>query len=202
LLGHAPKSVREVNKRKLSGLKGPKHIGLTIFRHTAIDPRTLRFSFVRNPYDRLVSCWTDKFRDTPLIPTYPTIDSYLAWRRENDRSFPEGIDRTLSFDQFITFATATAQERVNAHWHLQDKLLDVPGIKLDLVGKVESFAADFSRVLDHVEADDALRSQATRPINISHHKRQSDYYTSEIADRVYRAYERDFDRFEYARALS
>ena len=199
--GRSPRSAWEANKRGLSGLKGPKHVGIKVFQRVATDPTTLRFSFVRNPYDRLVSCWTNKFRDVPLVSTNPTIRSYLMWRQENDRSLPEGIDRTLRFSDFVNFATATALTRVDAHWQLQDDLLSMPGITLDLVGKVENFANDFRRVLDHAGVEEPLLSEAIRPLNASDHEGWSTYYTRELADRVYQAYERDFDRFEYPRML-
>ena len=90
---------------------------------------------------------------------------------------PEGPTNTLSFDEFVNFATMTAQDRVDAHWHLQAGLLDMPGIELNLIGKVESFEQDFRRVLDHVQANDALRADVTKPANASDHVDWRSYYT-------------------------
>ena len=201
LLGRTLRSDWEAHKRKLSGLKSPKRVGLTVFHRLATDPRALRFAFVRNPYARLVSCWLNKFREVPLIPAKPSVDSYLAWRQQNDPSLPEGPTNTLSFDEFINFATMTAQDRVDAHWHLQTGLLEMPGIELNLVGKVESFERDFMRVLDHVQASDALRADAIKPVNVSDLVDWRSYYTNELANRVHKAYELDFDRFQYSRKL-
>jgi hypothetical protein len=101
----------------------------------------------------------------------------------------------------VKFAAATANHRLDAHWHLQDDLLNMPGIKLDLIGKVESFDEDFARVLDHVGAGDRVRQASHIYLNSSQHRPWRDYYSSRLADIVYRAYERDFDRFEYARDI-
>jgi hypothetical protein len=201
LLGRFLTSEWEANNRKWSGLKSPKQVGLTVFRRIATDPDALRFTFVRNPYARLVSCWISKFRNKPLIPVYPSVDSYLAWRQESDPSLPEGATHTLSFEAFVNFATITARDRIDGHWHLQANLTDMPGIALDLVGKVESFKEDFMRVLDHVQANDALRVDAVKPVNLSDDVYWPNYYTNELANRVYKAYELDFDRFQYAREL-
>jgi hypothetical protein len=76
-----------------------------------------------------------------------------------------------------------------------------PGIKLDFVGKVESFQKDFVRVLDHIGASDALRRDATLPVNESHCDDWRNYYTSELADRIYQAYECDFDFLGYPRSF-
>lgn len=197
LLGRTVNSEWEANRRALSGLKSPKRVGLSVFHHIATDPQSLRFAFVRNPYARLVSCWLNKFCDIPLIAANPSVRSYLAWREHNDLSLPEGPTSTLSFDRFIDFATTTAKERVDAHWHLQAGLLDMPGIDLNLIGRVEYFARDFMRVLDHAQASDTLRADAIKPVNPSANGNWQNYYTSRLAERVYKTYEIDFDWFEY-----
>ena len=96
----------------------------------------------------------------------------------------------------------TAQDRVDAHWNLQAGLIDMPGIELNLIGKVESFERDFMRVLGHVQANDALRANATIPANASYQFDWRSYYTNKLANRVYKAYELDFDRFQYPRRLT
>jgi hypothetical protein len=201
LLGRSLKSEWEAHKRKLSGLKSPKRVGLTVFHRVATDPRTLRFAFVRNPYQRLLSCWLNRFRDVQLIPANPSVSSYLLWRQQNDRSFPAGPKITLSFGQFVNFAAMTARDRVDAHWHRQAGLLDLPGLELNLVGKVESFEKDFMHVLDHVQANDVLRDAAILPVNASDNVDLANYYTNELTSRVYKAYELDFERFQYPRKL-
>ena len=202
LLGRTVRSEWEAHKRKLSGLKSPKRVGLTVFHRLAADPLALRFAFVRNPYARLVSCWLNKFCEVPLIAANPSIDSYLGWRQQNDQSFPAGPTKTLSFNEFANFATITAHDRVDAHWHYQTGLLAMPGIELNLVGKVESFSWDFMRVLDHVQANDALRADAVKAANASGNSDWRSYYTTELANRVYKAYESDFDLFQYPRILT
>jgi len=162
---------------------------------------TFRFSFVRNPYARVVSCWADKFADKPLVDGDFFIDSYLAVRRQIDAKLPAGADRTLSFPEFAVFAAATARARHDIHLQAQDDILSMPGIALDLIGKVETFDADFVRVLDYLGASDEVRREAAIAVNESHHNDWPTYYTQELADRIYRAFERDFDRFGYTRAI-
>jgi hypothetical protein len=74
-------------------------------------------------------------------------------------------------------------------------------IELNFIGKVEAFRSDFARALDHLGVGDAVRKDAAVPANASAHDVWSDYYTAELADRIYRAYECDFDRFGYPRSL-
>jgi hypothetical protein len=171
------------------------------FFRLATGSDTLRFSFVRNPYARIVSCWADKFAGKPLIGGDVFIDPYLALRSEIDADLPAGADRTLSFPEFAAFAAATARTGHEVHLQTQEDILSLPGIALDMIGKVETFDADFVRVLDYVNASDAIRREAAVALNESHHDDWPSYYTPELADLIYRAYECDFDRFGYARAI-
>jgi hypothetical protein len=199
--GGKAKSFERIHKRRYSGLKSPSQVGLSTLYRIVSDARTLRFSFVRNPYERLVSAWADKFCERPLVPGNSFIDKYLRHRQELDSSLPHGPDRTLSFADFVTFATATANRRIDAHWQLQHDLLDMPGIKLDLVGKVETFGADFERVLDHLGLYCVRAPMRIAPQHQSRHQPWQQYYTPVLADRVCRAYERDFDCLGYPRAI-
>jgi hypothetical protein len=202
LLGRYIQSSEEAYTRQQSGLRNPKGVGVSAFWRVATDPGTLRFSFVRNPYARLVSLWAHQFRNKPLVPGLSSINSYLASCGRVDPSLPKGADRVISFKEFVAFVSATAHERIDAHWTQQVAIIDMPGITLDLVGKVETFAHDFSRVLDHVHADPVLRFQSVLPFNASDHDDWRAYYTADLANMVYGAYEPDFDRFQYPRAFS
>jgi len=195
-------SLKPSRRSRYRGPHGPRSMTKGAFFRLATDADTLRFSFVRNPYARVVSCWADKFRGKPLVPGDPLINAYLAVRRDLAAGLPAGADHSLPFPAFVLFAEAAAQRRYDIHVQAQDDILSVPGIRLDLTGKVESFAQDFALVLDHVGASDAVRREALIPMNESRHDPWSAYYTAELADRIYRAYERDFDRFRYPRAIA
>ena len=127
---------------------------------------------------------------------------HLARRQDIAPELPAGPDRTLTFAEFVVFLAAVATSRCDIHFQTQDDILSMPGIALDFVGKVETFAQDFARVLEHLGASETLRHEATLPMNESHHDHWASYYTHELADRIYRAYECDFDRFAYPRAYT
>ena len=199
--GRFSRSLKPSRRSNYRGPYGPRNITVGSFFRLATSPDTLRFSFVRNPYARVVSCWADKFAGKPLIGGDFFVDAYLATRQAIDANLPVGADRTLSFAELVAFAAATAKARHDIHLQAQDDILSIPGIELDLIGKVETFDADFVRVLDHLDASDEIRREAAIAVNESHHEDWPLYYTHELADRIYRAYERDFDRFNYPRAI-
>ena len=202
VVGQFSRSLKGSRRSQYRGPYGLRNMTIGSFFRLATSSDTLRFSFVRNPYARVVSCWAHKFADRPLVRGDSFIDAYLAIRQEIDANLPAGADRTLSFAEFVVFAAATAKARHDIHLQAQDDILSMPGIELGLIGKVETFDADFVRVLDHLAASDAIRRDAAIVINESHHADWPTYYTLELADRIYRAYECDFDRFGYARAIS
>lgn len=201
LHGRAAVAPTKIHNRRHTGLPSPSHIGISNFYRLVNSPGTLRFAFVRNPYARLVSAWADKFQNKPLVAGDSFIELYLAHRAATDPALPCGPDKTLSFAQFVDFAIATAHSRVDAHWHSQADLLDMPGIALDFVGKVECFGRDFERVLQHVDAGPRLR-YAIGVRNGSRHLPWPDYYSDSLAARVYRTYQRDFDSFGYVRQMT
>lgn len=199
--GRFSRSLKASRRSNYRGPYGPRNTTVDSFFRLATNPDTLRFSFVRNPYARLVSCWADKFASKPLVGGDHFVDAYLAARREVDGKLPAGADRTLSFADFVAFAETVVKDCHDTHLRPQDDILTMPGITLDFVGTVENFDTDFARVLDFARASAEIRREAAVAINESHHDDWPDYYTRDLADRVYRAYERDFDRFGYARAI-
>lgn len=182
-------------------------IDLRSFYRLATDDRTFRFAFVRNPYERLVSAWASKFQNRPLVPgkwfrrATPEMDRYLAERHKIDQRLPAGPQHTLSFDDFVTYAETVANRHVDDHLTPQTALLTLPGISVDFIGRIESFTDDIAVLFDHTGAGPSTRAGASARINESRHVKCVDYFSPELAKRVYRAYQQDFDQFGYARAL-
>ena len=157
--------------------QGLRSIGVRSFYHLATSPTSFRFTFVRNPYARLLSYWASRFENEPLVPGQTEVDDYLARRGQMDWALPVGADKTLSFEDFVTFAAASANSRQNQHLQLQDDILSVPGISLDFIGRMESFNADFTYVLDRLGASEQVRREALVPVHSSRHRHWSEYYT-------------------------
>jgi hypothetical protein len=199
--GRFSRSLKPRRRTMYRGPYGPRNFPIGLFYQVATAPDVMRFSFVRNPYARVVSCWADKFAGKPLIGGDRFIDAYLSVCQQIDPQLPIGAERTLSFPQFTVFTAATSKIRHDIHMQTQDDILSMPGIELNLIGKVENFDADFVPILDYLNASEDVRREASTPLNESHHDDWPSYYTPELADRIYRAYEPDFDRFGYVRAI-
>ncbi len=200
--GRYSRSLKPSRRLKHRGPYGPRNMTVGSFHRLATDAATFKLSFVRNPYARIVSCWADKFAHKPLVAGDSFIDAYLAVRREIDAALPHGANATLSFADFVAFVVCAGEAYKDGHLRPQANILAIPGLDLDFIGRVELFDTDFARVLDHLHACERIRGEALASINKSSHGDWPAYYTPELAGRIYRAYETDFDRFAYAKALA
>jgi hypothetical protein len=160
-------SLELLYNRRCTGIRSPRLAGFSVFHRLAKSAKALRFTFVRNPYARLVSTWSDRFQGRRLIEGKASIDAYRAHRAAISRSLPDRPDQTLSFPEFVEFATATVDQRIDIHWQLQDDFATVPGLPLSLIGKVESFQTDFARVLDHIGVTNETRAPASAWVALS-----------------------------------
>lgn len=84
-----------------------------------------KFAFVRNPWDRLVSCWHDKGINHNLFDIR---------------------DKGLGFEDFIDhIAEKVDLESGNIHLRLQSRLIDLN--QIDFLGRFENFEKDLNRVM-------------------------------------------------------
>lgn len=140
-----------------------------------------RFTFVRNPWTRLYSCYLAKIRT-----------------KSNRNLRHLGLDQCRSFEDFALRVCDIPDERADPHFASQSHLLSYRGKFLaDEVYHFESYIEDWRRVRHRIEA------QAGIPLKeIPHYYRMSseDYlhvYSDDLADRVGRRYRGDCERFGY-----
>jgi len=192
--GARPPDEHVLHKRRCSGLMSPSLAGFDVFHDMAKSSETLRFTFVRNPYARLVSAWANKIDGKPLRRGDPYVDLYLD---NSPHPRQSASILSLSFEAFVHFVRETVEEIPDPHWNRQVAHTSVPGLELDLIGRVESFDSDFTTVLQH-----ARKSSIKIPrLNESRLSGWANYYSTELANIVYRLYEEDFDTFRYPRCI-
>ena len=142
---------------------------------TPLSFRGLRsFAFVRDPYDRLYSCWANKVRDSDQFALfYPQLDG-------------------ASFEQFV-MEVATWDLRVcDAHVRLQSRL--VPR-RLDFVGRFERLNEDYAALTDWLGVPH-------RPLPIRNSSKATESsdtspYTPALRSLVADLYADDLARFRY-----
>ena len=135
-----------------------------------------KFAFVRNPWDRLVSSYSDKVvRDGGKLFGFTE-----AQRRE-----------ITTFERFVEFVAGLDLTTCDRHIRLQTELIDLNNV--DYLGHIENFAADFS----HVCARIGIPDTGVVSKNVSEHKPWQEYYTEPLRDKVASLYRKDIQVLGY-----
>jgi chondroitin 4-sulfotransferase 11 len=142
--------------------------------------RYFKFSFVRNPFDRLVSSF-HFLKSGGMNPQ----DS--AWAKENLSSIPD-------FPSFVNEWLSVESADNWIHFMPQYQFLcDHTGaLRVDFVGRFESLETDFELVGERLGVDAGLPWK-----NKGDHKLYGDYYDASMKEKVADIYQRDFELFGY-----
>lgn len=103
------------------------------------------FSFVRHPFKRALSAYTDK------------IHGNKKQKREILEAMGkagEKLNYPVSFDEFVAVIADQDPATLNPHWRPQTLNLATDLINYDFIGKLENFAADLAMVRDRLELPD------------------------------------------------
>lgn len=129
-----------------------------------------KFSFVREPVARLVSCWKNKVVESNMF------------------EFDEGMyEKMKVFEFFLTWVEA--QDIDTAEEHLQSQHMLIDHQNLNFLGKLESFESDLQTVAEKIGM----------PLKNIHKKNQSTNQkielSEEISNRIKKIYAKDFELF-------
>lgn len=145
-----------------------------------------KFGFVRNPWDRLVSCWARKIVErSPRRP----FDLDEATRK-----------RLEDFSVFVDWIATQDLKTCNPHFRLQCCLLDLSLV--DFVGRFERLDDDYAELCDRLDIpmtgyrhrNRSDRAQVSGAGRSGHYR---EFYTDALAERVYRLYRKDIQVFGY-----
>jgi hypothetical protein len=143
--------------------------------HIKFDPRKykkyFKFAFVRNPWDRVVSCYFNKV----VTKSHP----------------PFAICYGKSFEEFVYFINSCDLTQVDIHIQLQTKL--IPLEHVDFVGRMERFSKDIKYVLKRI----GMNCGEIQRYNASKHEHYSQYYNNITRRIIADKYKADIEAFGY-----
>jgi hypothetical protein len=147
------------------------------------DNDYFRFGFVRNPLDRLLSCYAQKIvyyeRELGMQP--------LLWR------YGKAFDKDLSFAEFVE-AVARIPDRVSdIHFRSQHTFLYHRGkLMVDFVGHFEQLEQDWNFLREKFGLPELPHQ------NRSRHVDYREAYTPELAAIAAKRYKKDIELFGYS----
>ncbi|MAH64863.1 MAG: hypothetical protein CMJ27_00485 [Phycisphaerae bacterium] len=134
-----------------------------------------KFAVVRNPWDRLVSCWHNKIL------------------RKNAFRLSESLHRRLhDFPAFVDHIAVKNIERCDDHYKSQSALIDLD--EVDHLIRMESYEEGVAHVFRTIGIEPFHIRSTNRT---STRKNYAEYYTDETRDIVGRIYEKDIHNFDY-----
>jgi hypothetical protein len=148
-----------------------------------LKDKAFRFTFVRNPYDRLVSCWAQKIDQ-------PTHDN----RGMRKMGFRPG----MPWEEWLDAALSIPPEKMDIHFRPQSLLLCYRGwLPVDFVGKFEDLEHDWRVVQHYAQERAALKLPDLQKLTTSEHPPYREMFNQHQRLKVEAVYGRDFELFEY-----
>jgi len=142
------------------------------------DGSFFKFAFVRNPFDRLASCFRHVIQRGAL---------------QNIQEDPK-LHRNMSFEQFVDVISKIPEADMDIHFRPQYTFIPE---KPDFLGKFENIREDFARVCEKI----GIKGLELRHENKTDKTRFKDYYTPEVVGKVVELYEQDFNLFGYEKSI-
>lgn len=153
---------------------------------------TFRFTFVRNPFRRLVSAYLSKI-DRP----YRAKAEILAVLNGVSPAEITDLTQTVSFREFVEVISTMDGRSMNPHWKPQVDQVVPHLIDYDLIGRFENLADDFGTVCERVMPGKNI--SLSRSMNKTRSREAFDaLYTPDLIKMVLDIYERDFVVFNYS----
>ena len=184
---HVPRTGGTSTSRAL----GTSPLHFTCARYATFDrgafDRYFKFGFVRNPWDRLLSA----FSQLRASPQRSHSSDPAVWSRAN-------LARYENFEEFVlSLRDPRIRRRIMSHGHFRRQLnwLSLPGSgrsAMDFVGRFESLASDFNAIAERLSLD------ATLPvIGASSHPPYRQAYSPAMRDLAANLYRADIEAFNY-----
>jgi hypothetical protein len=151
-------------------------------------PEYLSFSFVRNPWARLVSAYTEKIR-VEGTEEEKFVGGVYRGLLALDSSFRVG----MPFDEFAEITCSFSDQETEKHLKSQCYFLVRDGVVVpDFVGRIESMQQDWAHLANMAGFDASIGHW-----NKSRHAHYTEFYDDRLMNLVAERYREDIEVFGY-----
>jgi chondroitin 4-sulfotransferase 11 len=148
-----------------------------------------KFAFVRNPWDRLVSCYCEKLTGAHAFGLGSPARTDIA------------LYKGMPFAEFVEAVYEIPDDEADVHFRSQHKIICGPEgdkpIMADFIGRFENLAADFSVVAERIGGNQNLQLPYKHGSKARNSHLYSDYYDDRLKNLVYKRYQVDAELFGY-----
>ena len=160
--------------------------------------QVFRFAFVRNPFERAISCYLNRIKELGL----ERYDNQHSARKEHQ----ENIDKInywknspsrkvghISFEDFIEYICQQDIYDMDRHWLPQHISIHSEIIEYDFIGKLESFEEDISYILNKAGIDSSAIDLKSKTNETPRQAERINYFfNTNLKEIFYKKYYFDF----------
>lgn len=153
------------------------------------DKTAFKFSFVRNPYDRLVSMYF-YYTQGHLVKKNGKVVQRWEARFETFLDFCRHVD-SGPIPPLGAYTMIHDENHVQSGYNPQVRWIE--DVELDFLGRFESLDEDYERLSEILEIPYVKLSK----VRATKHNHYMEYYCPETREIINRIYGEDFERFNY-----
>ena len=173
---------------------------LDVLRH---PDRYQFFTFVRNPYARLVSAWKDKLAADGEAPAARSVRKATAEVRRfaAQNKLPGGEPGSvIPFATFVSYVESQSEGRRDQHWDTQRSVLLTDLIPFSRIFRMETeFVTGVTQILTRLGLPENWAAERLKHPQNASRKLALPVFDEQLAERVYPCYAGDFQEFGYDR---
>ena len=152
-----------------------------------------KFGFVRNPWDRLVSCYENRIVRTR---EHDDMQSLLA-REVFWTKYPNHDFENMSFAEFVQMVVRIPERSWYCDEHFKSQHRFFAGQRMDFLGRFEYFQRDFSALICQLGLPERYIQMTERVYNKSRRSHYTEYYDDRTRYLVAQRYAKDLRLFGY-----
>jgi dermatan 4-sulfotransferase 1 len=176
-----------MSKKKFKSLLSAHAVNINDFQK-----KYYLFTFVRNPYTRVLSAYLDKIENNKKSK-YENIREIISTLTESGE---------ITFGGFVSYLESGGLYQ-NPHWTPQVAMIPVRLSRLDFIGKVENIQGDMNSVIDKIFGDKSFHGLQNRKVGKQNASgKLKDFYDTSLTARISSLYSDDFKALGYSVKLN